>query len=165
MNAILKSTIAAVPERTIRTVCGSIAIGTAALILLGVSLFHPSLASAVAYGLGPFAIAVTAWAVLGAIRLWLVGFLPPDANVEKIIPSRLQPWIRGWLLIRFGFQGSGLLILLVGVVLGFGMVVGLAHREMLGVVIRAFVFLAWGQISLDVLFAAAFNAWLVASRE
>ena len=157
MNAALKATIAEVPERTIRAVCGSVAVGTAAAILFIVGLFHPSLGSAVAYGLIPFGIAVIAWAVLGTIRLWLAKFLPREISDVVVLPRRLQPWIRGWLMIRFGLLGGGLLLLVIGVA------VGLTHRDLLGVVIQAFVFLVWGRILLDAAFGAAFNAWVIAS--
>ncbi|MGZ2412617.1 hypothetical protein ACUXST_002046 [Sphingomonas sp. F9_3S_D5_B_2] len=158
MNAALKATVAAVPERTIKVVCGSVAVGAAAIILLIVGLFRPSLGAVVSYGLIPLAIAVVAWGILAFIRLRLVGFMPSDARDADVIPRRLQPWIRGWLLVRWGLLGSGLLLVLVGVA------AGIAQRDLLGVVIQAFVYLAWGRMLLDAVFGATFNASVISSR-
>lgn len=158
MNATLKAIMAAVPDRTIRVVAGSVAVGAAAVVLLIVGLFRPSLGAGLNYALIPFAVAASMWAILIAIRVGLVGVLPKDARDVIVLPKRLMPWIRGWLLIRFGLLASGLLLVLIGVA------VAVVQFNLLGVVIEAFVYLVWVRMLLDAVFGAAFNAVLILSR-
>jgi len=93
MNAALKATIAPIAERTVKAVCGSVAVGGAAIVLFVVGVLHQSLGAAVSYGLTPFAIAVAAWGILTIIRLRLVGALPKDVRDRDVIPTGLRPWI------------------------------------------------------------------------
>lgn len=158
MNAALKATIATIPVRTIRAVFGSVTVGATAVLLLVVGLLHPSLGVVVGYAFVPLALAAASWAILVAVRLYVVGALPGDVNDDDVIPRTLQPWIRCWLLARFGLLGSGLLLILIGAG------VAIVQRHWVGVVIQAFVYLMWGRMLSDAVFGAIFNAGVISGR-
>ena len=156
MNSALKASIRAVPERTIYVVTGSVAVGGAAIALALAAFTRLSIGVLVGYALVPFLLAMAAWVVLGVLRLRTVGFLPSDA--DGLIPIRLQPWIRSWLLIRFGLLGSMLLLILAAVVMAI--LNGPAGRA-----IGAFVVVVWLRIFLDLIFGTMFNAGVMSSRK
>jgi len=104
--------------------------------------------------LAPFSLALAAWLLVGALRLRLVGFLPSEA--QALIPSRLVPWMRSWLLVRFGLLGSGLLLILTAIV------AAIAHGPF-GRAIEAFAYVVWFRIFLDLIFGTAFNAGVISS--
>jgi hypothetical protein len=152
MNGMLKASIRAIPERTIYVVAGSSAVAGAAIALLIVAIAGVPFGVVVSYALAPFALALVAWVLVALARLRLVGFLPSEA--EGLIPTRLQPWIRSWLLVRFGLLGSGLLLILAAVA------TAIAHRPF-GRVVEAFVCVVWFRIFLDLVFGATFNAGVI----
>ena len=125
-------------------------------MLLIVGVYHLSL-DAVQYELATLGIALAAWFIVILVRLRLVGRLESDVRAD-IIPRGLRPWIRGWLLVRFGLLGSSFLLLVLGVL------AGVAQRELLSIVITAFMYLVWGRMLLDVVFDAAVNTGVILNR-
>src|SRR4051794_2476786 len=112
MNGILMATAQTVPKATIYRVTAGVALGSAVLALSIAFLLRPSLGAVTGYVVWPFLVALIAWVIAGILRLRLVGRLPSQANDDDYIPRPLQPWIRLWLLVRFGLLAALLPILL-----------------------------------------------------
>ncbi len=155
MNSALKASMEAMPERTIYSVASGVAVAGAAMPLALVAILRPSLGVIVGYALGPLLLALAGWLLFAVLRLGMVGFLPSEA--DGLIPPRLVPWIRSWLLVGFGLLGSLLLVVLAGVVMA------IAHGPF-GRAIEALVYVVWFRIFLDAIFGAAFNAGVISSR-
>jgi hypothetical protein len=155
MNSALKASMRGVSERTIYSVTGIVAFAGAAIALLIIAVVRVPFGVLVTYALWPFAVALLAWTILGLARLRLVGFLPSEA--EGLVPGSLQPWIRAWLMTRFGLLGSMLILILVAVALG------IMHGP-LAIVIQAFVSVAWFRMFLDLILGAMFNAGVISTR-
>jgi hypothetical protein len=87
----------------------------------------------------------------------LVGYLPGQPNDDDFIPRALQPWIRFWLLARFGLLGALLTLLLVVVataLAGQGVIYG----------VEALVYVVMVRMFMDLGFGAAFNLRIIARR-
>ena len=117
-------------------------------------LLRPSFGAVLGYALIPVLLSFAAFALVAIIRLQVVGWLPGHAG-NDVIPKRLQPWIRWWLLIRFGLLGSGILLIFGGVL------AAVAQRSLLGIFLQAFVYVVWLRILLDAVFGALFNAGVI----
>lgn len=157
MNGILRATAQSVPKATIYRVAGSVAL-VAAAVALGIAfILRPSMGAVVIYAMWPFLLALLAWVVAGVLRLRLVGYLPGQPKDDDFIPRSLQPWIRFWLLTRFGLLGAMLALLLVviaTVVVGGGFNYS-AEALVYVVLVRMFV---------DLGFGAAFNLGIITRR-
>lgn len=105
----------------------------------------------------PFLAALLAYVVAGISRLRLVGFLKSQANDDDFIPSALQPWIRFWLLSRFGLLG-GMLLLLLAIV-----ATAVAGRGA-NYCFEALVYVVMVRMFMDVVFGAAFNLGIIIRR-
>src|SRR5215213_1195258 len=106
MNGILRAIAQAVPKATIYRVAASVALGSA-ILALGIALIFPhSMGAVVWYAVWPFLMAFAAWLIAGILRIRLVGYLPAQPKDDDFIPRALQPWIRFWLLTRFGLLGA-----------------------------------------------------------
>jgi hypothetical protein len=75
-----------------------------------------------------------------------------------MIPRRLRLWMRWWLLFRLGLLGS-LILLILG-----GLLVAIAQRQLVGVAVQAFFYVAWFRMLLDAVFGITYNAGLISSR-
>jgi hypothetical protein len=155
MNSALKASIRALPERTIYAITASVALAGTTIAIGVVAIAHVQLGAVVSYALLPLGVALVVWVVVAVARLRVVGHLPREA--EGLIPTRLQPWIRSWLLIRFGLLGSVLLLSLGAVAMA------VVHGPLTSVV-QAFVCVVWFRIFLDLILGAAFNAGVIYSR-
>lgn len=144
-----------VPDRTIYGVAGSVAVGSAVLALGLVAFSRVPFGAMVDYALVPFFAVLAARIFVGVLRWRMVGFVPTEN--EGLIPTRLKPWIRSWLLIRFGLLGSWLLLIFAAVV------AAIAHGPF-GQVIYAFVCVVWFHVFLDLISGAIPNAGLISSR-
>jgi hypothetical protein len=151
MNNALKASIRAIPERTVYAAAGSIAVAGAAIPILVVA-GGANLGVVVGYALLPFAIALVLWTAAWAARLRMVGSLPNDA--AGLIPARLEPWIRAWLLIRLGLLASALLLIAAAIA------TAMAHGRF-GYVIEAFVYAVWLRLFLDLVFGATLNVGMI----
>lgn len=125
------------------------------MALAFVALIHPYLGTVVGYVFVPLLAALLAWALAGVVRLRLVGFLPSAA--DDFIPSALQPWIRFWLVVRFGLLGGGLLLLvsIVGAALAGGPIT---------FPVEAFVYVVIVRMFMDLVFGTAFNLGIISRR-
>ena len=155
MNSALEASIRAVPDRTIYAVVGSVAAAAAAVAIGLSAIANVPFGAVVSYALVPFAIALMAWLIVAVARLRMVGFLP--SNAEGLIPTILQPWIRSWLLVRFGLLASGLLLILAAAATAF------LHGPF-GRVIEALICVFWFRLFLDLRFGTAFNLGVISSR-
>ena len=155
MNAALRATIIKVPERTIKAVTGGIALGSSSVSLFQAWLPPSSLGTGITYAILPLVVAVIAWLLLAIARLAIVGILPSDVQDDVVIPLPLQPWIRWWLLVRFGLLFGGVLVILIGAV------GTMARLDFLGVAIHAFVDVVLVRVFLDAVFGAVFNAGVI----
>ena len=155
MNVILRATAQSLPKATVYRIAGAVALASAALALAFVALFHPYLGTAVGYVIIPLLAAALAWACAGAARLRLVGFLPSDG--DHFIPSVLQPWIRFWLLVRFGLLGAMLLLLAA-------IIVTVVAGGPVTYPVEAVVYVVIVRIFLDLAFGVAFNLGIIARR-
>jgi len=153
MNGALKASIRALPERTIYAVTGCVALLGATIAVIVVD--RVGLGAIINDALVPFAVALIVWLVLGLARIRIVGFLP--TGTEEPIPASLQPWIRSWLLVRFGLLGSALLLII-------GAVVTAVVHGPLGSFVQAFACVVWFRILLDLIFGATFNAGVLYGR-
>jgi hypothetical protein len=155
MNGILRATAQTVPKAMLYRVAGGVALGSAALALAFVAIIHPYLGTVVGYVVVPLLAALLVWAIAGVVRLRLVGFLPSDA--DHYIPTTLQPWIRFWLVVRFGLLGA-MLLLLVAIV---GAAVAGAP---ITYSVEAFVYVGIVRMFMDLIFGAAFNLCIISRR-
>ena len=155
MTSVLRATAQTVPKATLYRIAGGVALGSAALALAFVVFIHPYLGAIVGYFIVPFFAALLAWAIAGIVRLRLVGFLPSDA--DHFIPTALQPWIRFWLVVRFGLLGAMLLLLvaIVGTAVAGGPIT---------YPVEAFVDVVIVRMLMDLAFGAAFNLGIVSHR-
>jgi hypothetical protein len=111
----------------------------------------------VGYVLWPLLVALVAWLVASVLRLRLVGFLPAQPNDDDFISPALQPWIRFWLLARFGLLGAMLLLLLAIVATAL---VGRGANYC----VQAFVYLVMVRLLMDSGFGAVFNLGIITRR-
>jgi hypothetical protein len=109
------------------------------------------------YALWPFLVAFVVWVGAGILRLLLVGYLPSHPKDDDYIPRALQPWIRAWLLARFGLLGAMLAMLLVVVA------TAIAGRGQ-NYAIEALVYVVVFRVFMDIGFGAAFNLGIIARR-
>ena len=155
MEGVLNVGVGTLTRQSLVGVSVGIAVGSAAVALCVTWLLHPNL-GAVLFMQCPFLLALAIWLIAGVTRLRLVGFLP--SNADHLIPTRLQPWIRLWLLVRFG--------LLVGWTIP---IVAIIATAILGGPVRycveALVYLVWLRIFLDLCFGSAFNIGIVVGRQ
>jgi len=147
----------AVPKATAYRLPTGVALVSAVLALGFTSMFHPTVGVVVGYVIWPFLIALVAWVVAGILRLRLVGYLPGQPKDDDFIPSALQPWIRFWLLTRFGLLG-GMVALVLGIVAtamaGWGV----------NYCIEALIYVVLTRIFIDLGFGAAFNLGIIVRR-
>jgi hypothetical protein len=155
MNGDQEATAQTLSKTAVYRVGGGVAVGSTALALAFVMLVQPYLGNVVGYVLVPLLTALLVWAVAGIVRLKLVGFLPSDA--DHFIPPRLQPWIRFWLLVRFGLLGA-MALLLVGSI-GTALAGGLISYT-----VEALVYVVMVHMFMDLIFGAAFNIGIVSHR-
>lgn len=155
MNSALKASMRGVPERTIYSVAGVVAVGGAAIALALVAFARVPFGAIVGYALVPFFAVLAARIFVGVLRWRMVGFTPTET--EGLIPTRLKPWMRSWLIIRFGLLGSWLLLILAAAV------TAIAHGPF-GEVIFAFVGVVWFRVFLDLIFGAVLNAGIISCR-
>lgn len=157
MNGILRATAQAVPKATTYRVAGSMAV-VSAVVALGIAfILQPSMGAVVMYATWPFLLALLAWVVAGVLRLRLVGYLPGQPKDDDFIPRSLQPWIRFWLLTRFGLLGAMLalfLIVIATAVAGTG----------LNYSVEALVYVVLVRLFVDLGFGAAFNLGIITRR-
>jgi len=157
MNGILRSTAQTVPKATVYRVAGSVALMSAAVALGIAFILQPSMGAVVIYAVWPFLLALLASVVAGVLRLRLVGYLPAQPKDDDFIPSGLQPWIRFWLLTRFGLFGAMLALVLAIIataVAGWDVNYGA----------EALVYVVLVRIFMDLGFGAAFNLGIIARR-
>ena len=157
MNGILKATAQAVSKAVIYRAAIGVALGSAALALGTAVLFRPYLGTVVGYALWPLAIAFVAWAVAGILRVRLVGYLPSQPKDDDFLPRALQPWMRFWLLTRFGLLWAMLILLLAAIVMA---VAGRGANH----AVEALVYVVTVRIFMDLAFGAAFNLGIIARR-
>lgn len=155
MKSALKATAQTVPKATIYPVAGSVAFGAAVAAVAVSALVRAILGTVSLYGFVPLLVALAAWAVAGVARLRLVGFLPSEA--DHLIPAVLQPWIRFWLLARFGLLGAMLLLLLATIVTALA---GGPAK----LCFEAFIYVVIVRMFMDLIFGAAFNVGIIARR-
>ncbi len=156
MNGVLRTTARAVPKATIYRVAAGVALGSVALAL-GIAFLGPSMGALVGYIVWPILAALVASLVAGILRLRLVGYLPSQPKDDDFIPLALQPWIRFWLLARFGLLGATL-ALLVAIVATAVAGRGVSHA------LEAFVYVVIVRILMDLGFGAAFNLGIIIRR-
>jgi hypothetical protein len=156
MNGVLRTAAQAVPKATIYRVAAGVALGSVALAL-GVAFLGPSMGALVGYIVWPILAALVASLVAGILRLRLVGHLPSQPKDDDFIPRALQPWIRFWLLARFGLLGA-MLALLVAIV-----ATAVAGRGV-SYALEAFVYVVIVRILMDLGFGAAFNFGIIIRR-
>jgi hypothetical protein len=139
--------------------CGAAGAALAsATVAVGISaLLRPSMGAVVLYLFWPFMALAGVWVVAGIARLRLVGFLPGQPNDDDFIPRALQPWIRFWLLSRFGLFG-GMLVLLLAIV-----VTALAGRGV-NYCAEALVYVVMPRMFMDLGFGAALNFGIITRR-
>lgn len=157
MNGILRATAQAVPKATIYRVAAGVALGSAALALGIACLLRPSMGTVVAYVVWPFLATLLAWIVACVLRLRLVGYLPSQPKDHDLIPRSLQPWIRFWLLARFGLLAAMLALLLAVVVTAVG-------RRGVNYAVEALIYVVMLRMFMDVGFGAAFNLGIITRR-
>ena len=145
----------AVPTRRIYRIAASVAFLSATLALAVVAYVQPYLGTVVSYVAVPLLVTLVAWMLVWILRLRLVGFLPSDPN--HLIPAALRPWIRSWLLVRFGLL-FGWLILIVAIVVAAVAGFGLAYC------VNALVYLVLFRGFLDLLFSTAINVGVITGR-
>lgn len=155
MNGVLKASAQGVPKATLYRVAGISALFAAILGLAVSSVLRPDLGTVFIYAAVPFFAALLVWTVAGVARLRLVGFLPSDA--DHFIPVALQPWIRCWLLLRFGLLGAMFLLLLS--IIGTAVVDGSLRYSA-----EALVYVVWFRMFIDLVFGAAFNLGIISRR-
>lgn len=154
MNA-LRETIQTIPKTTIYRVAGGVALVSAIAALAVSALLRPYLGSVVGHAVVPFVAALVVWTSAGVTRLRVVGFLPSQA--DHLIPARLEPWLRVWLLARFGFLGSMLLVLVA--IVAVAVAGGPFHYG-----VDAFVYVAIARMFMDLIFGTALNVGIIARR-
>ena len=157
MNGILRATAQAVPKATIYRVAAGVAFGSAALALGIAFVLRPSMGAVAGYVMWPLLMASAAWVVAGVLRLRMVGYLPSQPKDDDFIPRALQPWIRFWLLTRFGLLGAMIALLLA--VIG----TAVAGRGV-NYVVEALVYVAMVHMFMDLGFGAAFNLGIITRR-
>lgn len=157
MNGILRATAQAVPKATIYRVAVGVAVGSVGLALGIAVLLRPSMGVVVGYVVWPLLAFLVAWIVAGVLRLRLVGCLPSQPKDDDFIPRGLQPWIRFWLLTRFGLLGA-MLVLLLAIV-----VAAVAGRGA-NYAVEALVYVVVVRMFMDVGFGAAFNIGIITRR-
>ena len=151
MNGVLK----AIPKAIVYRVAGGVALLSALSAFAVAALLRPYLGDVVGYVFVPLLVALLAWAVAGAVRLRVVGFLPSEA--DHFIPDALRPWIRFWLLVRLGLLGA-LLLLLAAIVIT-AIVGGPVNYS-----VNALVFVVIVRMLVDLVFGAAFNVGIISRR-
>ncbi|HVM38374.1 MAG TPA: hypothetical protein VM265_08310 [Sphingomicrobium sp.] len=157
MYGILRATAQAVPKATIYRVAAGVALGSAALALWIAFILRPSMGAVVGYVMWPFLMALVAWVVAGILRLRLVGYLPGQPNDDDFIPRALQPWIRFWLLTRFGLLGAMLALLLA--VIAAAVAGGAVNYG-----VEALVYVVLVRMFMDLGFGAALNLGIITHR-
>ena len=157
MNGILRATGQAVPKVTLYRVAAGVALGSAVLALGFTFIFHPSVGVVVGYVIWPFLMALVAWVVAGILRLRLVGYLPGQPKDDDFIPRALQPWIRFWLLARFGLLGAMLALVLAVIA------TAVAGRGV-NYCMEALVYVVLTRMFMDLGLGAAFNLGIIARR-
>jgi hypothetical protein len=157
MNGILRATAQAVPKATIYRVAASVALGSVALALGVAFLLRPSMGTVVGYVVWPLLATLLAGGITGVLRLRLVGYLPSQPKDDDFIPRGLQPWIRFWLLARFGLLGAMLALLLA-------VVVTAVAKQGVNYAGEALVYVVMLKMFVDVGFGAAFNLGIIARR-
>ena len=155
MNGALKATAQPWPKPVVYWVAGGVALGSTVLAIAFVALVHPYLGTVVGYVFVPLLAALLVWAIAGAVRLKLVGFLSSDA--DHFIPPRLQPWIRFWLVARLGLLGT--IALLIVAIVGTVLAGGTASYS-----VEALVYVVIVRMFMDLIFGAAFNLGIVSRR-
>lgn len=151
MNGVLK----AIPKATVYRIAGGVALLSALSAFALAALLRPYLGDVVGYVFVPLLVALLAWAIAGAVRLRLVGFLPSEA--DHFIPDALRPWIRFWLLVRLGLLGAMLLLLAATVVTASG-------GGPVNYCVEALVFVVIVRLLVDLIFGAAFNVGIISRR-
>jgi hypothetical protein len=157
MNGILRATAEAIPKSTIYRVAAGVALGAAALALGFAFFFRPSMGTVVRYVVWPLLATLLAWVIAGVLRLRLVGYLPSQPKDDDYIPRGLQPWIRFWLLARFGLLGAML-------ALSLAVVVTAVARRGVNYAVEALVYVVMLRMFMDVGFGAAFNLGIITRR-
>jgi hypothetical protein len=157
MNGILTATAQAVPKATVYRVAAGVALGSAAIALGIAFVLRPSMGALGGYVIWPFLVALVAWVFAGILRLRLVGYLPGQPNDDDFIPRALQPWIRFWLLTRFGLLGAMLALLLVIIA------TAVAGRGM-NYSVQALVYVVMVHMFMNLCFGAAFNLGIITRR-
>lgn len=110
------------------------------------------------WGLGlPALAAWTAYVIAGIARLRLVGFLPTNARTDDFIPAALQPWIRFWLVTRFGLLWAMLFLVITTIA------AAIIHRAF-NLVAFALVYVVGVRILMDGAFGAALNIGVISRR-
>jgi hypothetical protein len=155
VNGPLKTFAQKIPESTIKLVSGSVAVAGAALSLLSAVAIGPNLGVVMVFALPPVLVAIVAFLVTAVLRLRLVGFLTNPS--DDVIPKRLQPWIRWWLLLRFGLLGSGFLLIVSAIAVA-------VLRGPVSVWIQALVYLFILRLLLDMTFGTAFDVGMILTR-
>lgn len=145
------------PKTTLYHVTGGVGLLSTFVALLIAFILQPDLGAFIGYAAPALVIALIAWAIGGILRLRLVGILPSKSNDDDFIPRALQPWIRFWLLARFGLLAAVLALLLVAILAAiFGQ--GANHG------LEAFVYIIWVRMIFDMGFGAALNFGIIARR-
>jgi hypothetical protein len=157
MNGVLRATAQAVSKATMYRVAAGVALGSAAVAVAVAWLLHPSMGAVIGYVLWPFLALSLAWVVVGISRLRLVGFLPGQPNDDDFIPRALQPWIRFWLLSRFGLLGAMLLVFLA-------IVITAVSGRGANYCVEALVYVVAVRMFMDLGFGAAFNLGIITRR-
>ena len=157
MNGVLRTTAQAVPKATIYRVAAGVAAVSVVLALGSAFILRPAMGAVVQYLIWPFLMALVAWVVAGILRLRLVGYLPGQPNDDDFIPRALQPWIRFWLLTRFGLLGAMLALLLVIIVTALA-------KQGVNYGVEALVYVVVVRMFMDLGFGAAFNLGIILRR-
>ena len=157
MNGVLRETAKTVSKATLYRTAAGVAVGSAAISLAIATLIRPSMGAVLEYFGWPFLAALVVWAVAGISRLRLVGFLPGQPNDDDFIPRTLQPWIRFWLLSRFGLLVGTLALLLALVATAVG-------GQGASYCIEALVYVVMVRMFMDLVFGAAFNLGIITRR-
>jgi hypothetical protein len=156
LNGILRANAQAIPKATIYRVAAGVALGSAALAF-GIAFIGPSMGSIIGYAVWPILVALVASVIAGILRLRLVGYLPSQPKDDDLLPRSLQPWIRFWLLARFGLLGAGL-------VLSLAIVAAAIAGRGLSYAVAALVYLVMTRALIDLGFGAAFNFGIISRR-
>lgn len=157
MNGVLKATTQTVSKATVYRLAAAVALGSAATAVGIASLLQPAMGVVAGYVLWPLLVSLGLWLVASVLRLRLVGFLPSQPNDDDFISPALQPWIRFWLLSRFGLLGAMLLLFLAIVA------TALAGRGV-NYCVQALVYVVMVRLLLDSGFGAAFNLGIITRR-